>query len=122
MPITHVVFFKESDGSVPFAEWFASLPRQAKDQCLAKVTLLGDRGHELRRPAAENLGGGIYELRAKSNNVNYRMLYFFEGRRTAVLTHGFSKQQPEVPQREIALARNRMSLYSADPKGHTLEE
>jgi phage-related protein len=121
VPITQVVFFRESDGSVPFAEWFARLPRHAKDQCLAKVTLLRGQGHELRRPAAENLGGGIYELRAKSNNVNYRMLYFFEGR-IAVLSHGFSKQRARVPQKEIDLAMKRMSQFRADPKGHTFQE
>lgn len=122
MPTTQVVFFRESDGRVPFAEWFARLPGHAKDHCLAKVTLLRDHGHELRRPAAESLGGGIYELRAKSHNVNYRMLYFFEGRRTAVLSHGFSKQQARVPQKEIDLAMNRMRLFRACPKGHTFEE
>jgi len=66
MPITKVVFFRDSDGEVPFVDWFDRLPQHAKDQCLAKLTLLRNQGHELRRPAAENLGGGIYELRAKS--------------------------------------------------------
>lgn len=77
MPIVSVVFFREPDGSVPLLEWFEMLPERAKDQCRARLELLHDLGHELRRPAAENLGGGIHELRAKSQGANYRMLYFF---------------------------------------------
>jgi phage-related protein len=122
MPITPVVFFKEANGTVPFLEWFDCLPEHAKDQCLAKLTLLGENGHELRRPAAENLGGGIYELRAKSRNVNYRMLYFFHGREAAVVSHGIQKQQEKVPAKEIALAKARMAMFRANPKPLTFEE
>ena len=107
---------------VPFLDWFGGLSNHAKDQCAAKLTLLRDQGHELRRPAAENLGGGIYELRAKSNGVNYRMLYFFDRQQAIVLSHGFDKQQAKVPKREIEQAKARMGLFESDPKSHTYEE
>jgi phage-related protein len=122
MPKTRVVFFRETDETVPFLEWFGRLPNHAKDQCTARLTLLREQGHELRRPAVENLGGGIYELRAKSRGVNYRMLYFFDGRRAIVLSHGFDKQRAQVPAREIEQAKQRMGLFEADPKAHTYEE
>lgn len=122
MPITRIVFFREADGKVPFLDWFGSLSNHAKDQCAAKLTLLRDQGHALRRPAAENLGGGIYELRAKSRGVNYRMLYFFDGQRAIVLSHGFHKQQAQVPAREIEQAKVRMGLFQSAPKAHTYEE
>jgi phage-related protein len=122
MPKTPVVFFKEANGNVPFVDWFGRLPEHAKDQCLARLTLLGEKGHELRRPAAENLGGGIYELRAKSRNVNYRMLYFFHGQEASVVSHGIQKQQKKVPAKEIVLARARMAQFRAAPKLHTFEE
>jgi len=122
MPITRVVFFREADGRVPFLEWFGGLTNHAKDQRTARLTLLCKQGHELRRPAAENLGGGIYELRAKSRGVNYRMLYFFDGRSAVVLSHGFDKQQAKVPVREIELAKERMGRFESNPKVHTCEE
>ena len=122
MPITSVVFFKEKGDGVPFLEWFDRLPNHAKDQCTAKLVLLHQRGHELRRPAAENLGGGIYELRPKSRGVNYRILYFFHGQKAAVISHGIQKQQAVVPPKEIELARVRMAAFKVDPKAHTHEE
>jgi len=122
MPITRVVFFREKDGGVPFVEWFGRLPAHAKDQCLARLTLLRELGHGLRRPAAENLGGGIYELRTKSRNVNYRMLYFFHGQEAVVMSHGIDKQQKKVPPKEIVLAKARMAMFRTDPKEHTFVE
>ncbi|MFY9825388.1 MAG: type II toxin-antitoxin system RelE/ParE family toxin [Thermoanaerobaculia bacterium] len=36
----------------------------------------------------------MYELRAKHQGVNYRLLYFFHGQSAIVLAHGVVKQQP----------------------------
>jgi hypothetical protein len=38
-------------------------------------------GHELRRPEADFLRDGIYELRASLGGVHHRILYFFLPRR-----------------------------------------
>jgi phage-related protein len=61
---------------------------------------LEDLGHELRRPEADHLRDGIYELRASLQGVRYRMLYFFYGRSAVVLTQGIIKER-EVPATEI---------------------
>lgn len=45
--------------------------------CRARLLLLAQFGHELRRPAADYLRDGIYELRAKQGRVQCRILYFF---------------------------------------------
>jgi phage-related protein len=122
VPITSVILYRELDGSVPFLDWFDRLPDRAKDRCRARLELLRAFGHELRRPAAENLGRGVYELRARSGRVNYRMVYFFHGQRAVVVSHGFAKQQAEVPPQEVELARRRMCLFVADPPSHTHQE
>src|SRR6266487_1056655 len=76
MPRTELIFFKESDGATPLVDWFDSLQQKARAKCFVRLERLEAMGHELRRPEAENLGEGIYELRAKHQGVNYRMLYF----------------------------------------------
>ena len=52
-PMITIVFFKEEDQSTPFLEWFSDLPVKAKIQCRARLQLLADEGHLLRRPAAD---------------------------------------------------------------------
>ena len=46
---------------------------------MAVIRWLALFGHELRRPKADFLRDGIYELRAREGRANYRVLYFFHG-------------------------------------------
>ena len=78
-------------------------------------------GHELRRPEADYLRDGIYELRVGLQGVNYRMLYFFHARVAAVLTHGLVKERA-VPPREIEEAIRRKRKFESDPERHTYKE
>jgi len=118
MPEVEVRIFREDDGSVPLRDWLDGLQDEARTRCLAALDLLREHGHELRRPQAENLGGGLYELRVKFYRVNLRMLYFFHGRTAAVVSHGFAKERA-IPPREIKAARDRMGRFNKDPRRHT---
>ena len=53
--------------------------------------------------------------------MNYRILYFFHGRRAAVLAHGLVKERV-VPSREIEVALTRKRQFEQDPERHTYEE
>ena len=74
----------------------------------------------LRRPAADYLRDGIYELRAKQGHVQYRLLYFFHGRQVAILAHALTKED-EVPEADIERAIKRKKLFESNPKAHTYE-
>ena len=121
MPRIQVVFFEEEDGSVPLLDWFAKLSPKAQDKCRVRMERLKDLGHELRRPAADYLRDGIYELRVRLGSVNYRMLYFFHGRTAAILSHGFAKER-NVPAKQIDKAIERMEKFKRDPRKHTHQE
>jgi phage-related protein len=123
MPKTHVAFYREADGEVPVLAWLQELlgtNERAWANCRARIELLGQFGHELRRPAADYLRDEIYELRAKQGHVQYRMLYFFHGREVVVLAHALTKED-EVPRTDIERAIKRMKLFRANPKAHTYE-
>lgn len=124
MPQTRVVFFRELDGAAPVLEWLTELhtanPR-AWAVCRVRIEQLQQMGHELRRPAADFLRDGIYELPARQGHVQYRMLYFFHGRQAAVLAHSLTKEDT-IPPVEIERALKRKRLYEASPKDHTYEK
>lgn len=86
--------------------------------CRAKIKRLAQEGHELRRPTADFLQDGIYELRAKQGHVNYRILYFFHGKNVAVLSHSLTKER-EVPAADLKRALNRKKAFEANPTKHT---
>jgi hypothetical protein len=120
MPETEVVFFAEDDGSAPVLDWLDQQETKVQDKCLVKIERLGKLGHELRRPEADYLRDGIYELRVRRGSVNYRILYFFsEG--TAVISNGLTKRDV-VPDREIELAVSRRAKFMHDSDRHTYKE
>ena len=79
---------------------------------------LAELGREIRRPEADYLREGIYELRASYQGVHYRILYFFSGKAVVVLSHGLTKER-EVPRREIRRAIERKRQVEADFKLYT---
>jgi hypothetical protein len=88
---------------------------QAK--CLAQVRLLRSHGYDLRRPIADFLRDGIYELRPTYQGVHYRILYFFSGKNIVVISHGLSKEAG-VPAVEINRAIERKRKYEMNPNAH----
>ena len=121
MPRVRVVFYQEDDETVPLLAWLDTLPQKVQDKCTAKIERLKERGYELRRPEAENLGESIYELRVHWQRVNYRMLYFFHGQTAAILSHGFTKER-RIPPVEIQRAIERKRKFEANPETYTYKE
>lgn len=114
MAQTEVFFFREpKDNSVPLLQWLDDQPTKVQVKCTGRIDRLAELGHELRRPEADYLRDGIYELRASYQGVHYRMLYFFVGKAVVVLSHGFTKERV-VPPGEIDLAIELRKKVEAD--------
>ena len=75
----------------------------------------------MRRPEADYLRDGIYELRASVSGLHYRILYFFHGKAAVVISHGLIKQR-QVPAWEIERAIRRKALFESDPAKHSHAE
>jgi phage-related protein len=120
MPPTTVVFFREGSGVCPLLVWLDGLVAKVQDKCIVKIERLAELGYELRRPEADFLHDGIYELRMSHQTVNYRILYFFH-QHTAVLSHGLTKEK-EIPEREIDRALRTKSLFETNPTKYTYQD
>ena len=121
MPQTVIQLFQAANRSIPFQEWLEDLehsePKACK-KCLALLLRLESLGHELRRPAADFLRDGIYELRFRIVKVQYRVLYFFYGQNVVVLSEGISGKKDKVSDVAINRAVSRKKLVEGDPDGH----
>jgi len=87
--------YREPAGEVPVLDWAGQAAKaepRAYQSSVAAVERLAEFGHELRRPMADLLRDGIYELRIRTGRVQYRILYFFHGRNVAILGHGLTKR------------------------------
>src|SRR2546429_9250380 len=95
MPQTRLLFFRNADDFAPAWEWLKDLRasnHRADAKCAVRIRRLAEMGHELRRPEADFLRDGIYELRARLGTVNYRMLYFFHRRDVAVRAKAITQE------------------------------
>ena len=98
-----ICFFVDERGHSPVKEFIDKLP--LKDQAKIKAYLdeLKKQAYNLRRPMADYLGDGIYELRPGDN----RILYFFYLRENAILLHAIRKKTDKIPQGEMDLCIKR---------------
>ena len=123
MPTTQVFFFQD-ERDIPVRSWLQELRRTDKRvyaKCIARIRLLAQLGHELRRPLADYLEEDIYELLIRRGRINYRILYFFHGQNIAILAHGLVKEDV-IPQADLTRAIKRKEAFLRDPEKHTYEE
>ena len=80
-----------------------SLNERAKT--LSFISLLEEKGPNLRRPYADILEEGIHELRIKLKGKQVRILYFFCYQNIIVLTNVFDKNTDKVPKEQIKNAK-----------------
>lgn len=117
MPRVQVMYYRETDGTVPMVNWLHGIQKKPRIKCYERIERLCNFGHELRRPYSDTLRDGIHELRIRFQRVNYRILYFSYGNAAVVVTHGFTKET-SVPEKEIDRALELRRRFEADPKGH----
>jgi putative component of toxin-antitoxin plasmid stabilization module len=97
MPLDELLVFRTALATVPLKDWLGELnttePR-AYAKCLERINHLQQFGNQVKMPRAKILRDGIWELRAKSGQVHYRIIFFFCGKpgvMAACMTHGFKK-------------------------------
>jgi len=118
-----VYFYQDENKNAPVFEWLGNLlthDKKAYAKCIAAIHFLASFGFELRRPQADYLRDGIYELRIRKGHVHYRILYFFHGTDVVVLANAIAKEG-KVPDREIDRALLRKKQYEANPNKYKTE-
>ncbi|MDO8581128.1 MAG: type II toxin-antitoxin system RelE/ParE family toxin [Candidatus Omnitrophota bacterium] len=98
-----ICFFIDERGEKPVKEFIDTLPLKEQAKIMAYFDELKKQGHNLRRPMADYLGEGIYELRPRDN----RIFYFFYLRENAVLLHVIRKKTDKIPQGDMDLCLKR---------------
>lgn len=124
MPETKVLLYRDDDGTVPLLDWLAALEsrnRTAYRKCRRHLVRRAQFGNELRRPVADYLRDGIYELRIRHTHVNYRILYGFVGNDVVLVSHGVTKERL-VRGNEIDLAVQRLTRYRTNPSKYSFIE
>jgi phage-related protein len=101
--LENIYYFVDERGKSPVKEFIRELSVKERAKVFAYISELKEQGHNLRRPMADHLRDGIYELRPKDN----RVFYFFFIKNSAVLVHAIKKHTDKIPQRDLELCLRR---------------
>ncbi len=112
-----VIFYRSASGKCAIEEFIEDLPVEDAKEIVASVAALREVGNRARRPLADYLEDGIYELRARRLKKQFRVLYTFAGRQTILLLTGFIKKSKAVPASKIKKAKALKNDYLKRAKG-----
>lgn len=103
-----LVFYTTEQDDSPIDEFLDGLDKKSRAKVAAHLSLLEERGPNLKRPYADIVRGKIRELRIHYSSNQYRILFFFYVRDQIVLLHAFSKKSQQLKEKDIELAKRRM--------------
>lgn len=108
-----VDFYREDDGALPVRKWMESLPEDIRGKVIARIDLLREGGPTLDYPYTSQIEGRLREARLRVGKTRYRVLYFFDEDRTAILLHGFTKNSAAVEEADKRIGRSRLAKHEA---------
>jgi len=111
--IWHVDFFVDDEGRIPVQVWLGGLPADVRGKVIARIDLLKKGGPTLDFPYTSQIEGKLREARLRMGKTRYRVLYFFDENRTAMLLHGFTKSTASVEEADKKIGRARMARHES---------
>ena len=115
--LKNIYYFIDERGDNPVKEFIKSLSIDERAKVFAYISELKRQGNNLRRPLADYLGHGIYELRPKAN----RIFYFFFLKDNAVLVHAIRKKADKIPPKDLEVCIKRKSFVEERAKIEKLD-
>lgn len=112
-----LIFYRNISEQCPVEKFIDGLPNEDAKEVVASIAALRELGNNARRPLADYLEDGIYELRARRLKKQFRILYTFAGRRIILLLTGFVKKSRAIPTKELKKARTLKKEHLERVKG-----
>lgn len=109
-----VIFYEDSRGNVPIAEYIEELRQKSYNdknarinfnKIVAYIDLLSEKGTRIGEPVVNHLDGDIWELRPLDN----RILFALYKDKLYILLHHFTKKTNKAPPREIEQAKRNLA-------------
>jgi phage-related protein len=109
----NVDFYQDDDGKLPVMKWLDTLPEEVRGKVIARIDLLKEGGPTLDYPYTSQIDGRLREVRLRVGKTRYRVLYFFDDERSAILLHGLTKNTPAVEEADKRIGSTRMAKHEA---------
>jgi phage-related protein len=110
--VFHIEYYTYHE-KCPILDFLKSLPKKDAAKILREIDLLQEFGLSLGQPHLKKFTdtNGLWELRVKLSNNNYRIFYFTVKDNTFVILNAFHKKTQKTPSRELSKAISYMNEY-----------
>ena len=100
-----IVFYRTHDGKCPVEEFLDSLPGKVANKITWVLRIIRELDRIPEIYFKKLIGTDeIWECRIQLGSNGYRLLGFFAGHATLVLTNGYVKKSDKTPRKEIHMA------------------
>ncbi len=103
--------YSTENGRSEVDQFLRGLPVDAMAMCRAKMRALAEGEMELERPHVAFVEDGIWELRVRWHQSQYRFLFGLLGRHKYIMLVPWQKDQSAIPRSSIELAKRRHSEW-----------
>ena len=104
--IDRLYWYVDNRSDIPVLDFVKGLTKKDQAKIREYIQALKLYGHNLRRPMADYLGHGIYELRPKDN----RVFYFFYLRNNIVFVHAIRKDSDKIYESDLQTCLKRKAI------------
>jgi phage-related protein len=87
------------------------LPEEVRGKMLARINMLKEHGPTLEHPYTSQIEGKLREVRLRFGKIRYRVLYFFDEKRVAILLHGLTKDTEKLEESDKRIGQDRMAKH-----------
>ena len=106
-----IEFYERENGDIPAEDFLLSLDIKMRAKLLGIMSILQEKGNQLREPYRKHLDDGIFEIRGKVGTDISRVLYFFYYEGKIIFTNGFVKKTQKTPKSEIEKSKMYRNNY-----------
>lgn len=108
----HIIFYRTESGHIPVEEFLDSLTGKQAQKVTWVLQLIEELDIIPKQYFKKLIGtNDIYEIRVQFGSNIFRLLGFYDGDNTIILTGGFIKKTQKTPRQEIKMAEQRKRDY-----------
>lgn len=106
---SRIEFYVDKKGACPAEEFIKSLDIKDRAKIIWLIKKLGLTGTSLPFPFSSQVGGKMQELRIRSENSTFSILYYHDPRDAFVILRGLKRRSNQLPQLELERAMEHLN-------------
>jgi phage-related protein len=106
--LVKIHLYETDSGSSPIKKFIDKLPKQDQARFVEIFEEIENHGLTAIRVVFKPLEGKLWEIKFKTPNSGYRILYVLVEQEMMIWLHAFTKKTQKTPTKELDIARKRL--------------